>query len=473
MIPLDVWGLTDLGARANNEDSWSTPPAHLSPELAAAKGRLYVVCDGMGGHQAGEIASHMAAQIVQQSYYSDPDPDVARSLEWAIKEANRRIHHNATTNSERSGMGTTLTAAVLRGREVTVANVGDSRVYLIRGGQATQISQDHTLVAERLQSGILTAEEARRHPQRHVVTRSLGHLRDVQVDIFPPQPVGMGDVLLLCTDGLSEMVQDTEMAASVSQSHDSATAVRQLVETARSRGAPDNVTVLIVAIGRPGAYGRIGVRGAIRLVAVEVAIAALAIVAAIAFILTRAAGTQAPGLAMPETTAPVHTRATLSAQLPPESPLATPAAQPVATVVRLPSPGVASVRAATPVATPMPAPIPLGPVDGTVLSAGELTAFEWKWEGDFQDNWGFEVLVWQEGESPQAARDARETRKEVTVMGSTYRTEIDLHGAASVRHHGQGNYLWSVQVVQLDPYLPISQPGLPAVRIRVEPVGGL
>jgi serine/threonine protein phosphatase PrpC len=316
MIPLDVCGLTDPGARANNEDSWSTPPAHLSPELATAKGWLYIVCDGMGGHRAGEVASHMAVQIVQQLYYGDPNPDVADSLRQAIEEANRRIYHEATTNSEWYGMGTTLAAAVLRGHEVTVANVGDSRMYLIRSGQATQISQDHTWVAERLQAGILTTEEARIHPQRNVVTRSLGTQPYVQVDIFRPQPVGLGDVLLLCTDGLSEMVRDAEIAAIVSQSRKSTTAVQQLVRMARRRGAPDNVTALMVAIGRRGAAGGIGMRSTIGLVAIAAGVVMLAILAAIAFILSRSAGPPPPISTPPPATSPLPVTLSVSAHYP-------------------------------------------------------------------------------------------------------------------------------------------------------------
>ena len=133
---LDVSGITDRGVkRDHNEDAWSAPPPDLTPEQIANKGLLYVVADGVGGHQAGDVASAMAVEIVQQSYYSDPAVDAASSLTRAIQTANEQIYHQAASRPEQYGMSSTVTAVLLRGRELTVANVGDSRTSLIHKGR--------------------------------------------------------------------------------------------------------------------------------------------------------------------------------------------------------------------------------------------------------------------------------------------------------------------------------------------------
>jgi len=251
LLSLTAAGLTDPGVqRQNNEDTWGEPPPNLTPELATAKGYLYVVADGVGGHQSGEVASRIAVQVTQQVYYADPNLDVGASLAAAIQEANRRIYHQGIGSAGEFGMSTTITAAVVRGSELVVANVGDSRTYLIHGGQPHQLTVDHTWVEERRQAGILTAQEAANHPQRNVITRSLGGNLEVQVDVFGPHPLVQGDQVLLCTDGLSDLVSDPEMAAVVAQSRNPNAAVHRLVDLAKKRGAPDNVTAVVVSTGR-------------------------------------------------------------------------------------------------------------------------------------------------------------------------------------------------------------------------------
>jgi serine/threonine protein phosphatase PrpC len=251
-LPIDSAGLGDAGMqRQNNEDSWGGPPPGLTREQAARKGYLYIVADGVGGHQGGEIASRMAVQITQQVYYADPNPDIQTSLTAAIEEANRQIYHQGISSASEYGMSTTITAAVVRGNQLVTGNVGDSRVYLVRDGQASQLTMDHTWVEERRQAGILSAEEAANHPQRNVITRSLGGELAVQVDVSS-YALAAGDQVLLCTDGLSDLVKAQEMASVVVWSRSPEAAVRQLVSMAKQRGAPDNVTAVVVQVGKGG-----------------------------------------------------------------------------------------------------------------------------------------------------------------------------------------------------------------------------
>jgi serine/threonine protein phosphatase PrpC len=254
---LDVAGLSDRGVkRNNNQDAWLAPPADLASQQITTKGLLYVVADGVGGHLAGEVASAMAVETIQQSYYADPSSDVAAGLTAAIQVANEQICHKAADKLEWHGMGSTVTAAVLRGGELTVANVGDSRTYLIHEGHARQVTADHTWVEEQVRVGLITREEAAKHPQRNIITRSLGGDLELEVDIFEER-VGSGDSVLLCSDGLSNLVPGSEIGVVVSQSKNANAAVNELIELAKQRGAPDNVTAVLLNIGRPhGGRGR-------------------------------------------------------------------------------------------------------------------------------------------------------------------------------------------------------------------------
>src|SRR6266702_2719894 len=155
------------------------------PQVMAMKGALFIVADGMGGHAAGEVASEIAVDSVSNAYYMDDNEDVATPLLQAIKRANTAIYQRAAENMLRSGMGTTCVAAVLRGNMSYIANVGDSRAYLVRDGQVKQVSQDHSWVGEQVRAGLLTEDQARTHAQRNVITRCLGTQADVEIDVFP------------------------------------------------------------------------------------------------------------------------------------------------------------------------------------------------------------------------------------------------------------------------------------------------
>ena len=240
---------SDVGrVRDHNEDYVDafSPP---DPVQRRQKGVLFIVADGMGGHQAGDVASRTAVEMVSHEYYADADAEIRGSLVRAIKKANSFIYEEAQRVASRAGMGTTIVAAVVRGRELLLANVGDSRAYMLRQGKVAQATRDHSFVADQVRAGLLTIDEARVHPQRNVITRALGSRPEVQVDTYNGefQP---GDSLLLCSDGLSEYVHEEDMLA-VMPGSSAADAVKRLVAMARERGGSDNISALIVQADTP------------------------------------------------------------------------------------------------------------------------------------------------------------------------------------------------------------------------------
>ncbi len=249
-LRLEVAQLTDVGRkREHNEDNMAYV-IPKDPQVMAKKGALFIVADGMGGHAAGEVASEIAVDTVSNVYYQDDSDDIALSLLHAIKRANALIHQRAAENMLRSGMGTTCVAAVLRGNMAYIANVGDSRAYLVRNGKVKQVSQDHSWVAEQVRAGLLTEDQARTHAQRNVITRCLGTQADVEIDVFPEQ-LEEKDGLVLCSDGLSGLVSDDEIRRIVDQSgpQDS---VYHLVQRANENGGPDNITAIVVSVKEVG-----------------------------------------------------------------------------------------------------------------------------------------------------------------------------------------------------------------------------
>ena len=207
------------------------------------KGALFVVADGLGGHAAGGVASHTAIQAVLNTYYAHPSPYPAHSLQAAVEEANRWVRYWAWQRADLRGMGTTLCATAVWGDHVVVAHVGDSRAYLVRGGQAWPLTRDHTWVAEALATGMLTLEEAARHPWRHVLTRSLGRdgvAADVGRLVF-----SAGDRLVLITDGIAERLWDREIGHITMRPPQAA--VRRLANLARRRGSRDDRTAVVLA----------------------------------------------------------------------------------------------------------------------------------------------------------------------------------------------------------------------------------
>lgn len=237
---------TDLGRiRENNEDKFEFFEPEET-ELLAVKGCFYAVADGMGGHASGQVASELALKTIIKTYYADPEEDIPTSLGGAIQAANLFIYDTAQAIPDRNGMGTTCTSVVLHDDEMFIGHVGDSRAYLIRDGEFRQVSEDHSWVAEQVKRGALTEEEAELSPFRNVITRSLGSAPEVEPDIYR-EPVQTGDVLVLCSDGLSGYVKADEIKELVTMWSPSVAAMK-LIDRANEHGGGDNITVVVVSV---------------------------------------------------------------------------------------------------------------------------------------------------------------------------------------------------------------------------------
>ncbi len=245
-LRVDVAELTDIGRkRAVNQDNLGRRVPD-DPDETARDGALFVVADGMGGHAAGEIASTVAVQTICTTYFETASGDVLQGLAQAIKRANEAILTIARESAEHAGMGTTLVAAVLCQGILYVANIGDSRAYLIRNGRMRQLTEDHSWVADQVRAGLLTEDQARNHTHRNVITRSLGTQPNVIADVFV-EPAREGDVVLLCSDGLHGYVDDA-VIAEVVRSLSPTEAAQKLIALANEAGGPDNITVSIVKV---------------------------------------------------------------------------------------------------------------------------------------------------------------------------------------------------------------------------------
>lgn len=242
-------GITDVGLkRGHNEDNYL-----INEELS-----LFVVADGMGGHAGGEYASAIAVNTVEEIVTSmntdlddpadtdDPVEITRHKLSHAIRLAGRRIYEKAREQPEYHGMGTTAVVLLVDRGNAYVAHVGDSRLYMVREGAIEQVTEDHSLIAEKIRHGLLTPEEAKNHRMRNVITRSLGYQEDVEVDL-QVRAVRRGDQYLLCSDGLSGLVEDEEMQELVTQ-FGPQEAARRLTELACERGGEDNITTIIARV---------------------------------------------------------------------------------------------------------------------------------------------------------------------------------------------------------------------------------
>ncbi len=216
---------------------------HANEDSYFARAPLFAVADGMGGAQAGEVASRIAASAFERRGQLTEEEPAEGQLEQIAQSANREIHQLAQEDSSRAGMGTTLTAAMLRGNEVAFGHVGDSRAYVLRDGQLKRLTKDHSLVEELRRQGRLTEEEAEEHPQRSIITRALGPEPNVNVDTMT-FPAKDGDVFLLCSDGLTTMVSDDEIRQILLSSRSLRGAVKELVDAANRGGGRDNITAV-------------------------------------------------------------------------------------------------------------------------------------------------------------------------------------------------------------------------------------
>jgi serine/threonine protein phosphatase PrpC len=470
-LDLQIIRLTDVGRlRPHNEDyvDYCVPP---DPRQRERKGAMFLVADGMGGHQAGEVASRGAVELVIKEYYGDTGHDVGTSLVRAFRAANQQIYSQAQADPSKAGMGTTLVAAVILGRKVYLANVGDSRAYLINEKGISQITEDHSWVEEQVRAGLLSPEQAYRHPQRNLLTRALGSKPAVEVDLFEGE-LGEGDSLLLCSDGLTGRVEDAEIA-SVVQEHPAEEAARLLVAQANERGGNDNISVLIVSdrqemptVAAPmlAGAGKEPARS-LPLIPILGGVVGLLVLALIALLAApvlfggKATPTPTPTVSPP---APEDTGvATLELGPTPEATVVltgtlpaegegTPAG-PTATLAATftpapPSPTFGATNPPSPLNTPQASPTSAGPTgsaptlqeptEGAELP-GEVT-FVWSYSKPLLGNSQFQVLIWQEGQSQHNG---------AAEFTSSTSQRIDLAQVPQIRDGGPGQYSWSVVVV--------------------------
>ena len=259
-VVVNVFGRTDVGrTREHNEDAFvvadlTTNNATLQPEVRrhtlGPKGTLFMVADGMGGAAAGEIASAMAVEVVlgelREKWIANETYDAeefVRAIKRATAAANQQIHTFAASHSEYRGMGTTATVAGLLGDTLYVAQVGDSRAYLIRDGVARQITKDQSLMQKLIEAGELTEEEAAQSERRNIILQALGPEPLIKIDLTH-QKVRRGDMLVLCSDGLSGQIGKDEIARVVTEAPDLVAACKQLIDRANENGGPDNITVI-------------------------------------------------------------------------------------------------------------------------------------------------------------------------------------------------------------------------------------
>jgi serine/threonine protein phosphatase PrpC len=262
-------GITDVGLkRDGNEDSFS-----IEDSLG-----IYIVADGMGGHLAGEIASKISVEIInkvfrkwvekdvsEEDIFGEPDNSLSRKGNYilgGIRLANRVIYELALEKKEYHGMGTTIVVLLVSPSLVIAANVGDSRIYLIRDGEIERLSKDHSIVAEQVEMGMMTEEDAENSPLRHVLTRNLGSSEEVTPDIFEIEPAD-NDCFILCSDGLTDLVNDQELLDMTKKESDPDALCKNLINVVLRRGAHDNATiisVLLTGIERPksGIFKKVG-----------------------------------------------------------------------------------------------------------------------------------------------------------------------------------------------------------------------
>ena len=241
---MNVWTITDVGAvRQQNQDACRVE-APLPGQM------LLMVCDGMGGARAGNIASELAVSAFGDAVLkrlADPERagDIGQVLKESVEVANRVVFHRANTDPACLGMGTTLVAALVTDQACYVVNVGDSRAYAVNDEGIRQITRDHSLVEDLVRRGEITPDQARIHPQKNLITRALGAGELVRADLFE-EPRVPGAFLLLCSDGLSNVVTDQEILYEIIHGGEPSDCCKRLLDTALSRGAPDNVTAILL-----------------------------------------------------------------------------------------------------------------------------------------------------------------------------------------------------------------------------------
>ncbi|NMA87444.1 MAG: Stp1/IreP family PP2C-type Ser/Thr phosphatase [Tissierellia bacterium] len=239
---MDIGVRTDTGRiRENNQDSYYLPSEESKP--------LFIIADGMGGHKAGEIASNLAINIISENFNdflnkgNINEKNIKNNIIESFNEANEKIYRKAMKEEECSGMGTTVVLAYISDENLYIGHVGDSRAYSLYGEEFLQITEDHSLVEELIKNGSISKEEAKTHPQRNIITRAVGTSRDIDVDILV-LPKTAVEILLLCTDGLTSMLDDNEIKDTLINSENMQIACDRLVQFSNDKGGYDNITVL-------------------------------------------------------------------------------------------------------------------------------------------------------------------------------------------------------------------------------------
>ena len=244
---MKAWGKTNIGrTRTENQDSFFLD---IMPEADMI---LCVVCDGMGGAKAGGVASEFASSVFIENMRSKLRMDmsveyISEIISESVAQANIKVYEKSLSDKAYEGMGTTLVSAVLMGKQVVIGHVGDSRAYLLRPDGITRLTRDHSLVEDMVRMGDITEEEARNHPNKNLLTRAIGTTEEEKCDITI-QEVNDGDFLLLCTDGLSSMVEEQEMLDEVYHGSEKQEICDRLINIANSRGGRDNITVVLIEV---------------------------------------------------------------------------------------------------------------------------------------------------------------------------------------------------------------------------------
>lgn len=234
-------GISHIGlVREKNEDKY----------IMDLQQKLFVICDGMGGHKGGKIASAMAAQVIERQYTSNDEQDRSAALNAAINAANQKIWQVGSDNPEYQEMGTTATAAVIAGERLIVAHVGDSSLFLLRDGQIRKITTDHTLARQMVIDGLLGEDEVRTCAYNHILTRAVGVQANIEIDNYT-EIIQPGDQIILCSDGLTDMLADEEILEIMNENKaaaDPEQLARALVDAALNKGGYDNTTIIVLGI---------------------------------------------------------------------------------------------------------------------------------------------------------------------------------------------------------------------------------
>lgn len=484
LLTLRAVVVSDLGRARDHQEDTAAFFAPADAAILAQRGYLLAVADGMGGHNAGEVASQMAIGELERVYYLGNGDDLATGLSQAIQAANQAVYKLAQADVRRQGMGTTVAAAVVHDRDLWVANVGDSRVYLVRGGQITQITRDHSWVEEQVRAGVLTPEQARIHPQRNIITRAIGTGAAVEADYFT-STLQENDILVLCSDGLTGHLAEQEILEIVTQSPPDRAAHR-LIDLANERGGLDNITVIVARVepaGTPAlAPAAAPLPPARRSPVLWMALLAgviLGLLIVVYLILrqtpastttaTPAGGVVAGLVGSPPSI--ITAGAAVSPTLGASAGIST--GQPLTLTLVVPGGIISPTATLRPTVTPTPTtatPTPrqetattattgtatpavtasglvpelTAPVDGADIAGDEEATFVWDGPDTLSPNQAFEVRIWKEGQPTHLGA----AEPVPSAQGGRWQQTIRVGDTPAVQQGGDGTYWWSVALVR-------------------------